>query len=208
MKPTNHRNQHRGFNLVELLIAMAITAVLMVAVMTSLHASFMAYQTTTEEASTHTISRLVMNRMLTMIRTGREFGPIPTNPLDQTVTSDLIDFRTSTGSVITLEWKAQPDAAHGYPQGQALYVTLDNGTTVTTSLLLEGVTPQYDPPTSTDENDRIKPFTLQFEKGFTLYRATIDLAVTPDDNMSVQLDGNNASLIRLVASAMPRMETY
>ena len=54
---------------------------------------------------------------------------------------------------------------------------------------------------------RIKPFTLYYEKGRTLYRATIDLAIVPDDNMSVELDGQNVEVIRLVASAMPRMET-
>ena len=49
---------------------------------------------------------------------------------------------------------------------------------------------------------------MQYEKGRHLYRATIDLMVVPDDNMSVMLDGNNTETIRLVASAMPRLETY
>ena len=39
----------------------------------------MAYQSTTEVASTHTIARLTMNRMLAMIRMGDEFGPFPVN---------------------------------------------------------------------------------------------------------------------------------
>ena len=97
----------RGFNLVELLIALAITAALLSAVMVALNASFVAYQTTTEVASTHTISRLIMNRMLTMIRTGSEFGPYPVNPLESIVTSDFIQFQTSGGAVVTLEWKEE-----------------------------------------------------------------------------------------------------
>ena len=72
-------------------------------------------------------------------------------------------------------------------------------------LLLEGVRAQYDYATPPN---RIKPFTMQYEKGRILYRATIDLAIVPDDNMDVQLDGANQQVIRLVASAMPRMETY
>ena len=51
------RRRRRGFNLVELLIALAISATLLTATMLALAASFMAYQSTTEVASTHTLSR-------------------------------------------------------------------------------------------------------------------------------------------------------
>lgn len=198
----------RGFNLVELLIALAITAALLSAVMVALNASFVAYQTTTEVASTHTISRLIMNRMLTMIRTGSEFGPYPVNPLESIVTSDFIQFQTSGGAVVTLEWKEDADPLNGYPQGEALYATVDDGGgSPSTNLLLEGVKPQY-VEVSAGVTERVRPFTMQYEKGRHLYRATIDLMVVPDDNMSVMLDGNNTETIRLVASAMPRLETY
>jgi hypothetical protein len=93
----------------------------------------------------------------------------------------------------------------GIPTGPGLLAIPDEGTT-TTNLLLEGVKAQYIPNTNPPE--RIPPFTLQYEKGRTLYRATIDLTVVPDDNMSVQLDGSNVDVIRLVASAMPRLEAY
>lgn len=195
----------RGFNLVEMLIALAITAALLSAVMVALRASFVAYQTTTEVASTHTISRLIMSRMLTMIRTGREFGPYPLDPLQNLITSDFIQFTTPDGQVITLEWKEQPDEVNGFPVGEALYVTVEDGVNPpATNLLLEGVKAQYD---NSSPPERIKPFTLFYEKGRVLYRATIDLTVVPDDNMSVELDGENTEVLRLVASAMPRMET-
>ena len=57
--PTQIHRPHRarrGFNLLEMLIALALTAALMAATMVALDASFMAYQTTTELASTHTAS--------------------------------------------------------------------------------------------------------------------------------------------------------
>jgi hypothetical protein len=113
------------------------------------------------------------------------------------VTSDYIEFSTSSGEqIITLEWSEDDEA---------LYVVVTNVATgtETTNLLLEGVPPQYD-----EDGERIKPFTLQYAKGRNLYRATIDLTVVPDDNMSVELDGNNQDVIRLVASAMPRLATY
>lgn len=206
MNRCTHTHIRRGFNLVELLIALAITAALLSAVMVALHASFRAYQTTTEVASTHTISRLIMTRMLTMIRTGTDFAPPQPDPATSVVYSDFMDFRTQDGRVITLEWIETADAVNGYPRGEALYVTVNDGVnTPSTNLLLEGVKAQYVPNTNPPE--RIPPFTLQYDRS-KLYRATIDLTVVPDDNMSVQLDGANADVIRLVASAMPRLEAY
>jgi prepilin-type N-terminal cleavage/methylation domain-containing protein len=195
----------RGFNLVELLIALAIVAALLTATMVALNASFMAYQATTEVASTHTIGRLTMHRMLSLIRTGDDFGPFPTNPLQTTVRSDFIEFMTPTEDVLTLIWKETADEPNGYPVGNALYVVTTEGGVDTAYVLLEGVVAQYDDDTPPN---RIKPFTLEFEKGHKLYRATIDLTVKPDDNMSVMLDGTNEQIIRLVASAMPRLATF
>ncbi|MHC4143086.1 MAG: hypothetical protein ACYSUF_14900, partial [Planctomycetota bacterium] len=82
----------------------------------------------------------------------------------------------------------------------ALYVVVDGGTP---QLLLEGVIPAFD-----EFNQQIMPFTLEYELGRKLYRATVDITIVPDDNMSVELDGDNQQQIRLVASAMPRIEAY
>ncbi len=192
---TPHRRARlrRGFNLVEMLIAMSITTALMTATMIALDASFMAYQSTTEVASTHTIGRLVMLRMLTLIRTGQEFGPFPINPQDSILESNSIEFVTPGGQILELRFVEDE---------QALYVIRDPGGANLQDLLLEGVIPQY------DGIDLIPPFTLEYERGRRLHRATIDLTIQPDDNMSVDLDGDNLAQIRLVASAMPRIEAY
>ena len=194
---THHRRARlrRGFNLVEMLIAMSITTALMAATMVALDASFMAYQSTTEVASTHTIGRLVMLRMLTLIRTGQEFGPFPINPQDSIVESNSMQFVTPAGLVLELRF-VEAD--------QALYAIRDPGPDGANlqDVLLEGVIPQY------DGIDLIPPFTLEYERGRRLHRATIDLTIQPDDNMSVDLDGDNLAQIRLVASAMPRIEAY
>ena len=110
--------RRRGFNLVEMLIALAITGALLGATMVALQASFMAYQTTTEVASTHTISRLIMNRMLTLIRTGQEFGPFPVDPQDSIVISNEIQFFAPNGDLITLRWEDASDT---------LFVVLTDG---------------------------------------------------------------------------------
>ena len=179
-------------------MALAITAALLSATMVALHASFMAYQATTEVASTHTIGRLVMLRMLTLIRTGQEFGPFPINPQDSIVESTEIEFLTPGGDLVRIEWFDEPDGTHAV--GDALYVVVNNGTP---QVLLEGVVPAFDAG-----NVQVMPFTMEYELGRKLHRATIDITIIPDDNMSVTLDGENTEQLHLVATAMPRIEAY
>jgi prepilin-type N-terminal cleavage/methylation domain-containing protein len=197
-RTTLRRFRRRGFNLVEMLIALAITAALLSATMVALNASFMAYQATTEVASTHTIGRLALLRMMTLIRTGQDFGPYPFNPQDSIVESSEIEFLTPGQQYVRIEWFETPDGAH--PVGNALYVVVDGGSP---EILLEGVMPAFD-----DLGNQIPPFTLEYELGRKLYRATVDITIVPDDNMSVDLDGDNTEQIRLVATAMPRIEAY
>ncbi len=106
------RRVRRGFNLVELLMALTISATLLTATMVALDASFMAYQNTTEVASTHTISRLAMHRILTLIRTGTEFRPLPVSPLFPIQESEFIDFRLPDGGVISVEWDDVDEALY------------------------------------------------------------------------------------------------
>lgn len=186
------RRIRRGFNLAELLISLAISSALLTAVMAALDASFMAYQSTTEQASTNTIGRLTMARVLSLVRSGEEFGPFPANPLETVIESDLLEIRMpDSDDVITIEWRSDEEALY-YIVGEA------------ENLLLEGVIEQIDPETG----DPVPPFTLEFDRGRTLERVTIDLAVEPDDNMSVELDGDYSRILRLVASAQPRNVTF
>lgn len=189
----------RGFNFVELLIALAISAALLTATMVALQTSFIAYRKTTRSASSHTIGRLVMDRMQTLIRTSTEFGPRPVNPANPIVETDVIEFITSgeTPQGIVIEWVENEEA---------LYVRLfdpDSGTITSSHVLLGGVVAQFD-----EEGQRVRPFTLEYDKGRYLYRATIDLAVVPDDTQRLAVEGDEPSIIRLVGSAMPRTAAY
>ena len=196
-RPTTRRR--RAFNLIEMLVALAITAALLTATMIALDASFRAYQATTEVASTHTIARLAMNRMLTLIRTGTEFGPMPANPLDTLVVSESIEFRATSGNIMSLEWNEAEERLE-----LAIFEEIDGVMTETMrQVLLDGVIAQYD-----EGGQKVMPFALEYELGTKLYRATIDLAVQPGDNLSTGIDGNSNQIIRLVASAMPRTHEY
>ena len=192
------RTARRAFNLVELLLALAISSALLTATMVALDASFTSYQQTTEEASTNTISRMVMHRILSMVRSGEDFGPFPGNPLDRIIESDFIQIRVpnlqdpdAVGELIEIEWREDDEA---------LFYIAEDGTE---ALLLEGVVTQLD-----GDGNAIPPFVLEYDRGRTLYRATIDLTVIPDDNMDVEIDGENVRQIRLVASAMPRNTAF
>ena len=77
MRPPTARVARRAFSMVEMLIALTISSLLLSACLVALDTSFKAYETTTESASTHVVSRLVMHRVMAMIRQGEEFGPYP-----------------------------------------------------------------------------------------------------------------------------------
>ncbi|MAD18713.1 MAG: hypothetical protein CMJ52_00600 [Planctomycetaceae bacterium] len=183
------RSRRRGFNLVEVLIALAITATLLTATLAALDASFRAYQATTEEVSTQSIGRIVMHRMLTLIRTGTDFGPYPADPRVDTIQSDFIEFRTQNDEIVTITWNRND---------RTLLYTVEGGLPVE---LLDGVVG------TTDEAGLVQPpFTLNYEQGRRLYRATIDITVEPDDMIDLDIEGDRARPVRLVGSAMPRLE--
>ena len=194
-RPTAQARRRRGLNLVEMLVALAISSALLTATLVALQASFIAYQATTEQASTHTVSRLVLDRMLTLIRTGDEFGPYPVNPLDNVLKSNFIEFMTQDDQLVTIQWD---------PVDENLVLVVDNGSGPSTShVLLEGVEQR----TGTDGLP-VSPFTLEYENGRNLYRITIDLTVVADDQVDLDIEGDMPTEIRLVASAMPRSATY
>lgn len=186
----SHRRVRRGFNLVELLIALAITSALLSATMAALNACFIAYQATTEEASTHTVSRLVMHRVLALVRTGSEFGPLPEDPRDTTTAGDVVEFTSHAGQIVRIEFD---------PNANALLYSVDGGEPQT---LLRGV------ERTMDGEVEVPAFTMEWEKGTRLFRFTMDLTVVGDDNQTTKLDLGIVRPIRLVASAMPRVETW
>jgi len=192
MKRLRRQRSQRGFSLVEVLIALAISAMLMSALMVALDASFRAYRSTTESASRHTIARLTMNRMLALIRTGSQFGPYPVNVVtDPIIQSDYIEFVAKSGELLRIEYRIVDEA---------FYVIQDpGGVGETESLLISGAPPQYD-----KNNDQILPFTLQYEIGPKLYRATVDILIGTDPAVELGIEYEDVPPLRLVASAMPR----
>jgi len=188
---TNTMRCARGFSLVEMLIALAISAALLVAVLSALVASFRAYQATTEQASTHVVGRVIMHRMMALVRNGVDFGPLPEDARDRYVVTDEFVFVDDDGREIALRL----DRA-----ASALLMQVDDGSE---QLLLEGVRGPVD-----GMGEAVGAFTLEFKNGTTLVRASFDLTVDADDNASVALEGDEVVPIRLVGSTAPRRLTW
>lgn len=194
-----HRINRRGFSLVELLIALTITATLLTATLAAFDTSFKSYKVTNETASTNVVARIVMQRVTAMIRTGEEFGPYPVNPITTPVIeSDRIEFvsfrenATNTERVTTIE-RRDGDADSGPFELWYVITTYENGIYVDEeeAPLLEGLTDLS--------------FTLEYDVGPRLRRATIDMIIRPVDMQDATIGSRmETPTIRLVASATPR----
>lgn len=183
----------RAFGLVEVLISLAICATLLTSIMMSLNASFAAYQKTTEAASQHTVTRLTAHRIMALFRTGTDFGPYPANVIaTPIITSDYVEFVTTTGDLMRIEYDEDDES---------LYLIMDPGAAEETrSLLIAGLIPQLD-----EDGERIPPFTLEYEVGPRLYRASMDITVGEDPNVRLSVEGDgNVDPLRIIASASPR----
>jgi len=194
------RPVRRAFSLVEVLIALTITATLLTATMAALDSSFKSYKITSESASTNVVARIVMQRVTAMIRTGESFGPYPSNPLlNPEIESTWIEFvsfrdaATGIERIVRLERRDGDDNTGPY---ELWYVVTEfqNGAFVSEdeANLLVGL-------------NEVR-FELEYDVGPRLKRATVDLIIQPDDLQDAAIGTNKleAPTIRLVASASPR----
>jgi prepilin-type N-terminal cleavage/methylation domain-containing protein len=195
------RVSRRAFSMVEMLIALTISSLLLSACLVALDTSFKAYETTTESASTHVVSRLVMHRVMAMIRQGEEFGPYPLGVVTPTkIETSYIEFvslqdeATGQRQVTRIE-KAADTAVPGTFQLQYRRWDYQNNTLVqsfTYPLI---------------RNLKEAKFTLEYDIGPRLMRATVDLTIKPDDvntNATAMATDLQTPTLRLVASASPR----
>lgn len=221
---TPHRapGTRRGFSMIEMLLAISISATLLTATMAALDSMYKGYKQTTESASTHVISRIVMSRLLGMIRTGTDFGPVPLDVLDSQanpLAADFFEFvsvRDDTTDepleMIRVEWRVpgeeaelrswsvadgppEPDPDDPQVAGELWYVRLDLNA---------------DPPSVIDQRPllsgvRSAIFTLEYDVGPTLVRGTVDLIVEPNDSQDLTIGADaRVQTFRLIASTAPR----
>lgn len=192
----------RGFSMIEMLIALTITATLMTASLAALDSGFKSYKLTTEGASTQVVSRIVMHRMMSMIRNGTEFGPYPIDPLDiaqNPVKSTFIEFVSvddaATGDRIVIRLERRDAEAGSANPYELWYIEMKySNDTLTSSTSRPLIT-----------NLRALNFTLEYDVGPRLQRATVDMTVQPDDADGARVTTDlDVPAIRLVSSVSPR----
>ena len=198
----NRRSRPRGFTLVEMLIALTISATLLTATLAAFDASWRAYKHTTEAASTHVVSRIVTHSVLSLIRTGTEFGPYP---------EDVLDAGQNPLTSTFMEFVAEADRAAGLDRITRLERRSVQGADNEFELwyvLLDG---SADPPSVIEERPLLNGvrevmFILEYDVGPRLRRATVDLTIVPNDVEDIRTGalGDETPAIRLVASAVPR----
>lgn len=202
---TPTRTTRRGFSMVELLLALAIVSMVLTSALVALDAAFKGYRATTDTASTHVVSRIVMHRVVAMIRNGTEFGPFPADVLDSSqnpLSSDFIEFVSfededeGIRQVTRIEFR-QAGAGEDYGAVWFMLFTFNGG-------VLEGQPVE----TRMIPNVEDASFVLEYAVGPRLVRATVDLLIRPNDDLDpIGVEGrneNNNEPIRLVGSATPR----
>ncbi|QQS10138.1 MAG: prepilin-type N-terminal cleavage/methylation domain-containing protein [Phycisphaerales bacterium] len=190
----------RAFSMIEVLISLAITGTLLAAALAALDASFKSYKVTSEGASTHVVTRMVMYRLMTMIRTGTEFGPYPAdvlnaaqNPLNSTFIEFTTNENAGAGTKQIVRIERRDTATVG--TYELWYVQKDyaGGTLTSTQArpLLVGV--------------KEATFELQYDVGPRLKKATVDLTVLPNDLDDASIGSSlQTPTIRMVSSVSPR----
>jgi len=180
------RRSVRAFSIIEILIALAISVVLLTATMMALRASFETYRRTAERVSASVAGRLIVERAQMMIRGGVDFLPLPTGPGGGVLESNYLSIQSANGIWTTIRWDPFTET-----------IRWEDG--VDSWSMLDGVTQ--------DVSGQIiprSPFRLTFRDGRWLTHATIDLVVSADNVSGTDLDMEDVPEMRFVGSAMPR----
>jgi prepilin-type N-terminal cleavage/methylation domain-containing protein len=195
------RRLRRGFSIVEMLIALTISSMLLTACLVALDSSFKSYESTTQSASTHVVSRLVMHRMLSMIRQGDEFGPYPYSVFEPTrMESHYIEFvsyeNEFTGERQVTRLERAPD-----PQSPGMFMLQFQRWDYLNNMQVNS----FSHPLLRNVIDA--NFTLEYDRGPRLRRATIDMSIRPEDahtNVTAIHTDLAEPVLRLIASTSPR----
>ncbi|MEO0515186.1 MAG: prepilin-type N-terminal cleavage/methylation domain-containing protein [Planctomycetota bacterium] len=186
----------RGLSLIEMLVALAISAALLTATMVAIDASFKSYAIAAESASTQTSTRMVINRVLTMVRTNEAHGPLrvaDANPGETVtvdgdiITSSYLELIDGNRDTLTISYDAT---------NNMLMLTREpfSGATPTTQPIIGGVTECTFKLARRLTNDGV----------LVLERGSIDFTVEADDDASLDIEVGDVPPVRVIASTKPR----
>ena len=184
--------RRRGITLMEVLVALPIIAMLLTATMVAIDASFRAYGSAAEEASTQAATRMVVHRLLTLVRTSTAHGPLTAGEPGVTLENGLlhshfIELLDPDDNEIRLEWRSETDELW-------LIRTPWDGSPSTEQPILGGVR---------EARFSSKPRRLR-SGALVLERATMDLTVEADPDATLPIETETRMPIRVFASTAPR----
>ena len=188
--------RRRGIGLIELLVALSISAALLTATAVAIDASFKAYAINQEQSDLTQRSRLAIYRMTTMIRQTKLHAPHTATLAGQfaggaTVTDSGIDMFDLNGQAITYTY----DAANK----QLLAVV--GGTSHVMCDGVQAFTVRMEPMRSTDSIKTGGAWDL-------MRRASIVLTVKTTSHTSVEGEGVGKQTVTMSASVMPRRNAW
>ncbi len=195
MKQTQRNYRQCGLTLIELLVALPVIAMLMTATMVALDASFKAYASAAEQATTQSQTRMVTQRLLTLIRTSTAHGPLlpdgastpPVTIHGDLLTSPYLELVDRDGQLIRVEYEEATQTLWYYQ------TPLAGGTTVKQPLLTGVVHCEF------------KAKRRRNNSGvYVLERATMQLSVQPDPDATLAIESGGTPPVVVVASTMPR----
>jgi prepilin-type N-terminal cleavage/methylation domain-containing protein len=194
------RRQRRGMGLVELLIALSISAALLTATAVAVDASFYAYGVNQSQTVLAHRARVAMHRIVTYIRSTSEHRPDNDDPIDDFEAGIVCNdsairmLLTDTSGVIFRQQGTQLLMVPFNIVGGALVEGAPN-------VMLNGVNPgdftiTFEPQRSAEQIRTGQP---EYDQ---LKRASIRLTLRPDNQLAG--DDRNAQPVTISTSVMPR----
>ncbi len=180
--------RHAGLTVIELVLALSITGMLLTATMVALDASFRAYAAAAEEASTQAQTRMITQRLTTLVRTSTAHGPLSQNSAQRLMDSDYIELIDRKDNPLTIGYDSQKKEIW------LVNGLLTQNATLPKVPLITGVAQANFTTHSRRDDDFV----------WVLERATMDLTVVPDQDQSLSLERGAGAAIRVIASTMPR----
>ena len=215
--PTQAQTRARrcaGLSLAEMLISLAVVAILLTAVTVALDASFRAYANAAESASYQSSTRMVTQRVLTLIRNGVAQGPLDDDVPDaeiheapyaglgidvddatfvgDTGTSNWLVLQMPTGRFAVLRYFATEQELR-YFEFDGVVPTISDADWIP---LLDQVTACEFTLRSRVMNNRNRDTVLRY--------ATMRMTIQPAADTSLAVERGNAQPIQVIATTAPR----
>lgn len=188
------RGRQRGISLIELLVALPIIAMLLTATTVAIDASFKAYASAAEQASTQAATRMVTHKLITLLRTSTAHGPLLPDALSipavtlvgDTIHSHYMELLNARGELIRIEYRAAD---------QELWMIQDpGGANEIEQPVIGGVTAAEFQLHRRYNDDGL----------LVLNRGILDMTVMPGVDATLSIEHGPPVPVRMIASTMPR----